>query len=176
MLRIQSQHTNAKTGAIQMSNVRAELFGAELIQQYCRSDNNLKKLADVPANYKKIKFTQKSSAKDREGKFVQKITNRDYGFNVSFNMESDYNLKSKIAIDILGTWRDYRKTYRLINRIRLTSEKSPIVVDLSIIRTSKTSGGIMVPEFTMEEAQVLNNQEFLNYHHHHFRQYQIHRL
>ena len=160
MLRIQSQHTNAKTGAIQMSNVRAELFGAELIQQYCRSDNNLKKLADVPANYKKIKFTQKSSAKDREGKFVQKITNRDYGFNVSFNMESDYNLKSKIAIDILGTWRDYRKTYRLINRVRLSSEKSPIVVDLSIIRTSKTSGGIMVPEFTMEEAQVLNNQEF----------------
>ena len=57
MLRIQSQHTNAKTGAIQMSNVRAELFGAELIQQYCRSDNNLKKLADVPANFKKIKFS-----------------------------------------------------------------------------------------------------------------------
>lgn len=160
MLRIQSQHTNAKTGVIQMSNIRAELFGAELIQQYCRADNNLKKLADVPANFKKIKFTQKSSAKDGEGKFVQKITNRDYGFNVSFNMESDYNLKSKVAADIIGTWRDYRKTFRLINRVRLNCPSSPVVVDLSIIRTSKTSGGIMMPEFTMEESELLNNHEF----------------
>ena len=71
MLRIQSQHTNAKSGVLQLSNIRAELFGAELIQQYCRSDNNLKKLTDVPANFKKIKFTQKTSAKTEKGDFIQ---------------------------------------------------------------------------------------------------------
>jgi mRNA (guanine-N7-)-methyltransferase len=160
MLRIQSQYTNTATGVIQMSNIRTELFGAELIQQYCRSDNNLKKLADVPANFKKIKFTQKSSAKDKSGQFIQKITNADFGFNVSFNMESDYNLKSKAAADIVGSWRDYRKTFRLINRIRLASRTSPVVADLSIIRTSKTSGGVMKPEFTMEESELFTQQEF----------------
>ena len=160
MLRIQSQHTNAKSGVLQLSNIRAELFGAELIQQYCRSDNNLKKLTDVPANFKKIKFTQKSSAKTERGEFIQKITNADYGFNISFNMETDYNLKSKVAGDIIGSWRDYRKTFRLINRIRLSSRTSPVVADLSIIRTSKTTNGIMKPEFTLEESELFNNQEF----------------
>jgi hypothetical protein len=160
MMRIQSQYTNIQTGVLQMSNIRTELFGAELIQQYCRSDNNLKKLADVPANFKKIKFTQKSSAKNAAGEFIKKITNDDFGFNVSFNMESDYNLKSKIAADILGSWRDYRKTFRLINRVRLASKTSPVVADLSIIRTSKTTGGIMKPEFTLEESEIFTNQEF----------------
>jgi hypothetical protein len=75
-------------------------------------------------------------------------------------MESDHNLKSKVAADIVGSWRDYRKTFRLINRIRLASRTSPVVADLSIIRTSKTSGGVMKPEFTMEESEIFTQQEF----------------
>ena len=158
MLRIQSQY-KTETGAIQMSNIRAELCGADLIQQYCNFDDNLNKIAAMPENAKKIKFTQKSSAK-HEDKPIAKIENKDLGFNVSFNIESDYTINSKKSTEILSTWNTSQKTFRLINRIRFECVDSPIVVDLSILKTSKTTNGIMVPAYTLQESGLFNNPEY----------------
>jgi len=48
MLRIQNEFTDMKTGLRKMSNVRAEIIGLDLIQEYCRT-NSLQKIIDMPS-------------------------------------------------------------------------------------------------------------------------------
>jgi len=48
ILRIQNEYADAKTGTTRMSNIRAEIVGLDLIQEYCRT-NNLQRLIDLPS-------------------------------------------------------------------------------------------------------------------------------
>jgi mRNA (guanine-N7-)-methyltransferase len=160
MLRIQTQY-KAETGAMQMSNIRTELCGSDVIHQYCENDDNFKKILEIKEHAKKIKFTQKAPGKNGE-MAIKKIENKDFNFNVSFNLETDYhatNQTSEKVKEIIDTWSESKKTYRLINRIRFETAQSPIAVDLSILRTSKTTNNIMIPEYTIQESGLFSNQE-----------------
>ena len=157
MLRIQSQY-KSETGGLQMSNIRAELAGSDVIHQYCEHDDNLNKLLAMKEHAKKIKFTQKTPAKVGE-EVIKKIENKSFNFNVSFNLETDYYANQERVKDIIGTWTDSKKTYRLINRIRFETAQSPVAVDLSIIRSSKTTNGIMIPEHSIQDSGLFSNQE-----------------
>lgn len=159
MLRIQTQY-KAESGATQMSNIRAEMAGSDVIHEYCKNDDNLKKILGMKEHERKIKFTQKSPGKNGETS-IKKIENKDFNFNVSFNLETDYraNQDNKTVKQIIESWSDSKKTYRLINRIRFETAQSPIVVDLSILRTSKTTNSIMIPEYTIQESGLFSNQE-----------------
>ena len=158
MMRIQTESHRRGPGIFEMSNIRAELNGTGVIQEYCKLDENLPKLVDMPGYGNMVKFTLKSPAKIGQD-VVKKITNNNFNFNVSFNLESDYSSKSQKGIEILQGWNESKKTYRLINRIRLENQNSPVVVDLSIIRSSKTSGKTMIPESNLHDAGVFTNQE-----------------
>lgn len=162
MLRISTEYVDKDTGVVKMSNIRAEIMGAELVQQYCRT-NSIKKLADMPVdNNYKMKFTRKSSAYVEDGinkKPIQKVTFTDFNFNVSYNIEQDFPVDSKNVADMVRGWTDTRKTFRLINRVKFYKLDTPIVVDLSIIRNSNMSGGVMVPSHTMEESGIFTNPE-----------------
>jgi len=164
MLRIQTQYTNEKN-ILLMSNIRSEFCGADIIQEYCENDEKIQKLIENKANLKKIKFTQKSPAKieiDGQEKPIPKITNNDFDFNVSFNLETNYYVnqqKEGRIKSIIDTWSESKKTYRLINRVRFTHEDSPIAIDLSILRTSKTMNGVMIPEYSIRESELFSNQE-----------------
>jgi hypothetical protein len=62
MLRIQNEYTDKITGRQKPSNVRAEIVGIDLIQEYCRT-NNLQKLIDMPSTtFNKVKFTKKNAS------------------------------------------------------------------------------------------------------------------
>ena len=161
MLRIQTQYT-AENGKQQMSNIRTELSD-DVIQDYCKYDDNLKKILEMKEHNGKVKFTQKSSAKDGDVP-IKKIDNKDFKFNVSFNLETDYyanqNTDKETRVkEIKENWTNSKKTFRLINRIRFEHDILPIAVDLSIIRTSKTSNGIMVPEYNIQDSGLFSNQE-----------------
>ena len=163
MLRITPEYVDKNTGVIKMSNTRAEILGAELVQQYCRT-NSIKKLIDMPvSNDYKMKFTQKMPAQIEEGggarRPIPKVVFADFNFNVSYNLERDYPVDSKNVADMVRGWTENRKTFRLINRVRFYKDDTPIVVDLSIIRNSKMSGGTMVPAHTMEESGIFSNAE-----------------
>lgn len=159
MMRINTEYIDKQTGLTKMSNIRAEIVGAELVQQYCRT-NSIKKLMDMPVNNDyKMKFTQKTQAFTKDGEPIKKVSFPDFNFSVSYNMERDYDVKSKNVEDTMRNWTDSRKTFRLINRVRFVKADSPIAVDLSIIRNSRTSGGVMVPTHTMEESGIFTNQE-----------------
>ena len=160
MLRIIPEYVDKVTGVVKMSNIRAEIMGAELVQQYCRT-NSIKKLADMPVNNDyKMKFTRKTTAlSPSDSKPILKIIFDDFNFNVSYNMEQDFPVDSKNVADMVRGWTENRKTFRLINRVRFYKEDTPIVVDLSIVRNSRMSGGVMVPTHSMEESGIFKNPE-----------------
>jgi mRNA (guanine-N7-)-methyltransferase len=91
---------------------------------------------------------------------IKKISNTDFNFNVSFNLETDYKLNSSTTANIVKDWNSSKKTFRLINRIRFEHKTCPIAVDLSILRNSHKSNGVMIPVYHIQDSGVFHSQEF----------------
>ena len=59
LLRIRPEFTDKNTGIIKMSNIRTEIVGNYLIQEYCKS-NSINALLNLPSfNHANLIFTQK---------------------------------------------------------------------------------------------------------------------
>ena len=159
ILRIQNEYVDNRTGAIKMSNIRAEIVGTDLIQEYCRT-NNIQKVIDMPSTlFNKIKFTQKMSAADSKGEYIRKLDMEDFNFRVSYQTEQDFNIQSGVARNIISKWVDSKKLFRSMNRVRFYHDEYPIFADLSIVKGSKRMNRIPVPQYTIQEAEVFSGQE-----------------
>ena len=159
MLRIQNEYTDPRSGQTRMSNIRAEIVGTDLIQQYCET-NDIQKLVNMPSNvFNKIKFTRKSFPKDKQDKFIQKLDMEDFNFRVSFQEEQDFNIHSNIARNIMSKWVDSKKIFRSLNRVRFHHETYPIFADLTIVKTSKMNNRVPIPQYNIQEAGVFSNIE-----------------
>lgn len=159
MLRIQNEYTDLRTGQIKMSNVRAEIVGSDLIQEYCKT-NSLQKLIDMPSTtFNKLKFTQKMGATAANGEVIRKLDMEDYNFRVSFQTEQDFHMQTNLARNILSKWNDSKKMFRCMNRVRFAHPDYPVFVDLSIVKMSKRINYVPVPHYTVQEADVFNGVE-----------------
>lgn len=159
LLRIQTEYMHPETGRTTMSNIRAEIVGTDLIQEYCRT-NNIQKVIDMPSMLSnKIKFTHKVTAKHKNGDWINKVNMDDYNFRVSYQTEQDYNVYSNSVKSIISNWTDVKKRFRNLNRVRFSHPDYPIFVDVSIIKSAKTVKGIHVPTYTVQEANLFNNNE-----------------
>ena len=159
MLRIQNEYTDPRTGQTRMSNIRAEIVGTDLVQQYCET-NDIQKLINMPSNvFNKIKFTRKSSPKDKQDKFIQKLDMEDFNFRVSFQEEQDFNIHSNIARNIMSKWVDSKKMFRSLNRVRFYHDTYPIFADLTIVKTSKMNNRVPIPQYNIQDAGVFSNVE-----------------
>ena len=158
-LKIQNEYIDKRTGQNKLSNVRAEITGTDLIQEYCKT-NDLQKLINLPSTtYNKIKFTQKMPAQLASGEMVKKVDMEDFNFRVSYQTEQDYHTHTNLARDILSKWTDSKKLFRALNRVQFTHEEYPINVDLSVVRSSKKMDKITLPKYTIQEAEVFTNVE-----------------
>jgi len=156
MLRIQNEYTDVRTGQKKMSNVRAEIMGLDLIQEYCRT-NSLQKLIDMPSTgIAKLKFTQKMTATSKSGELVRKLDVEDFNFRVSYQTEQDYPVQSNFGRKIVDKWNDSLKTFRSMNRVRFHHAELPIFADLTIVKTSKKTNWVVIPQYTIQEADVFN--------------------
>jgi len=159
ILRIQNQFTDKKSGRTKMSNIRAEIMGSDLIQEYCKT-NSIQKVLDIPSTtFQKLKFTQKVPAQDKDNNPIEKVDIEDFNFRVSYQMEQDFHVHTSIARTIISSWEDSLKTFRCLNRVRFYHDVYPVFVDLSVIKTSKKSNKIYVPKYTIQEANVFQNPE-----------------
>ena len=159
ILRIQNEYVDNRTGQIKMSNIRAEIVGSDLIQEYCRT-NNLQKVIDMPSTlFNKIKFTQKMSASDSKGAYIRKLDMEDFNFRVSYQTEQDFNVQSGLSRNIISKWVDSKKLFRSMNRVRFYHDEYPIFADISIVKGSKRMNRIPVPQYTIQEADVFSGQE-----------------
>ena len=169
LLRISNEYTDPKTGHSTISNVRAELAGLDLIQEYCKT-NSIQKVLDLPstasANRDKIKFTRKTLAVDKSTNTrILPVDFTDYGFRVSYQMEEDFAPSYGLARDIISKWTDTKKIFRYLNRVRFSHPQYPIFADVSIIKeskkTKKSKGkkSVSIPTYTLEEGGVFTNDE-----------------
>lgn len=169
ILRIQNEdYLDKKIGQYKMSNIRSEVMGIDLIQEYCRS-NNLQKVIDLPSTVSavadKIKFTQKQPpfiGQDREtSKPLKMVDFTDFNFRVSYQYEKDFYPHSDVAKRILSNWLDSKKTFRYINRVRLRHPEYPVFLDVSMIKGSPTKKfrdkDVPIPMYTVQEANVFHN-------------------
>jgi len=163
-----------------MSNIRAEIVGVSMIQDYCKT-NSLQTMANMVWNdYSKIQFTRKSSTKDEKGVYQKPIDMFDFGFRVSYQLEETFNSGTPFIKPIISTWSDRKKTFRLMNRVRFSHPDFPVFADISIVRSSKkytrTAGGkleeiegggnfkrsttnVPIPKYTIQESGVFDNAE-----------------
>lgn len=165
ILRIQNEYFNKTRGETQISNIRSEIVGLDLVQEYCRT-NNLQKLIDLPstmsASSDKIKFTQKMppTIQGRDAsKPLKPVDFPDFNFRVAFQMERDFNIRSEIARKILADWSDSKKIFRYINRVRLFHPDYPVFADVSIVKGSPKSYDVPIPYYTVQEAKLFSNPE-----------------
>lgn len=159
MLRIQNEYTDMRTGQKKMSNIRAEVIGTDLIQEYCRT-NSLQKLIDMPSTtFNKLKFTQKMLATNSSGEVIRPLNMEEYNLRVSYQVEQDFHVQTNMARKILSKWNDSLKVFRSMNRTRFSHPEYPIFADLSIVKMSKKTNNVSIPKYTIQEADVFNNFE-----------------
>ena len=163
ILRIQNEYTDTREGETRISNIRAEVVGIDLIQEYCRT-NSLQKLIDltstVSAKADKIKFTQKSPPMVKD-KPLKPVDFPDFNFRVSYQMERDFTVRSDVAQKIISKWNDSKKTFRYLNRVRFENPDLPIFADITILKGSPKTGynDVPIPHYTVQEAKVFTNPE-----------------
>ena len=147
-----------------MRDARIELCGTDIIQDYC-FNNSLQtilsnpkheiKTEDVAANHStvKIRYTQKMAPRDGEGVPIPYVDVHPFRFRVSYKMEKNVPLYSAASLQSfkpLLDWKNTKKTYRYMNRVRFAHPDLPVFADLSIIKMSKN------PEYTIQESGVLS--------------------
>ena len=155
-------------GRVQLrsSNIRAELFGVDMIQTYCHH-NDLEKMKNNFAHLNHLKFTKKSMVSNpKDGSKFQRLKFQDFNFNVSYMEEEEYRITStympikKILLD----WNTSLKTFRSINRVRFRHPDYPLFVDISIVKTNRkhvnrhTNQRDPIPTETIQQADVFHTQ------------------
>ena len=165
ILRILPEYYERNTNQHKISNIRAEIAGLDLIQEYCRT-NNLNKLLEIPSTTDavadKIKFTQKLSARveGNAGDYIKPVEFPDFGFRVSYQNETYYSPRAEVARKIISDWTNSKKIFRYLNRVRFVHPDLPIYADISIVKSSRTTNfGKPVPQYTIQDSGVLTNPE-----------------
>ena len=162
ILRISNEYMD-RQGQTRISNIRAELMGLDLIQEYCKT-NSIQKILDMTSSFigvnSKVKFTQKTPPLSKDNTPLRAVDFKDFGFRVSYQLEQDYTPNSNIAKNIINKWSDSKKIYRYINRVRFHHPDLPLFADLSIVKgNKKINKKVPVPHYTIQDAGVFENIE-----------------
>ena len=147
-LNIASEFIDSSGNVKQNSNIRTEVKGLHNIRKYCKTNT----LADT-MNYE---FTQKKRVQ------IQGLINPFdvRNFNLRYSIQEEKSLKEDLGIiqTLKNSWTDYKKYFRLINRIELTHPNYPFRVDISTVKSSKLDKDKRPKyTYTLEESNLFNN-------------------
>jgi hypothetical protein len=117
-----------------IENVRLELQGEHVIQDFCRNENLLN-ILEKQGEY--VKITKKYYPK-KEGLIYKPYDNHDFGFRLSFQLEEAI-VEDNIEIRnrLFDNFGNLSKYYRYINRIEYVHPNFPFKCHLSMVRSSK---------------------------------------
>lgn len=145
-------HISLDKTSQKLANMRIELKGNHVIQDYCKKENLLH-LLDKHTNYINLhkkyypnrdKMTHKSSVYE----------NNDFGFRMAFQLEEDQDLSSTIIQnDLIPNYNNLSKYFRFIQRIEYTHPDIPFRCHLSIVKNSKTVSQ------SLKRSGVITNQQ-----------------
>ena len=163
-LNIQNQYIDKSTGKTSIGNIRTTINGLPIIQEYCKTNKiDLEDTKPGSANYRStranVQFLQKV-AKKHNNERLAPIFYNDFGFRVNFKEEKVLKPEFSIVRDLMNTWEQQKKIFRLIKRSSFTNwRNSYIRVDCSVVRSSKRIRNRLIPEFRIESSDVFNNPE-----------------
>lgn len=153
-LNIQNQFIDKRTGKTTIGNIRTTISGISAIQEYCKT--NTFDLDNPPRN---ITFMQKVS-KIHADQRLPPIVYNDFGFKINYKEEKILKASFGIVRELLQSWNQEKKIFRLIKRFTFKSARFPsIKVDCSIVRSSKRVGKRLIPEYRIESSNVFKNPE-----------------
>ena len=140
-LNIQNEYVDPNSGKQKLSNIRTTIKGLYNIQKYCKTntfDSN-----DIP-DY--ITFMQKfrKSIRGVESR-LDYIDYHNFEFRVNYKEERKLDKSNRLLDNILNSWIDSRKTFRLIKRITLVHPESPYKFDFSIKLEKGKIHGLLGP-------------------------------
>ena len=171
ILRAIPDYVDERTGITKQSNIRAEITGIDLIQEYCKT-NSIQHLLNLPstlsASTNKIVFSQKTQIPikpdDVRGPKFRPVDNDDFRFRVGYQYENEWGPHSELVRSMIETkrWADSKKVFRHLNRVRFSHPELPVFADITILRTSAKTGGrkqVMIPQYTIQEAKVFQEPE-----------------
>jgi len=158
MLRIHNEFLDSKTGRFKESNIRTELNGLAAIQEYCRTNDVKKIIADMQLS-RCVNFVKKDALYIKDEK-VRDVNFDDFNFRISLKLEENLGVTDRTARGIIENWEKTKKTlFRYINRVTFTHEDYPINVDISIVKNSKREGREFVKVYRVDESGVFTNPE-----------------
>ena len=153
-LRINCEYNDPKTGVTKISNIRSEIGGLGNISKYCSTDSILDTTGSAFCT-----FEQKSFMRSDDGTAIYPLDFDDFNFRASLQIERKFHQGAGIVRSIIEKWKESKKTFRLINRTTLKHDKYPVKVDISIVRSSRTNGRNMVPEYRFTNSGVLESNQ-----------------
>ena len=159
-LRINCEFLDSQTGKFKLSNVRTEIKSITNVQEYCKT-NDIKSL---PFQQLTDFITKKPTIINNNK--VSTVDFDDFNFRVALNTEERID-KMSIKNYIIENWKKSKKEFRFINRVSFKHNDYPFLIDLSIVkfgnkgpdRFGNENRGPIIRVYTLEESNVLNNQE-----------------
>tara|TARA_B110000444_G_scaffold4800_1_gene4505 strand:+ start:16067 stop:19726 length:3660 start_codon:yes stop_codon:yes gene_type:complete len=135
------------------SNIRTQITGFPNVQHYCKY-NNIQDILDT-AN---VEFVEKDYFINN-GEKIYPIDYDDFNFRISYQIEKNYNSNDVTIQNILNKWSSTKKIFRYIKRFEFTNPDFPFLIHCSIVKTSKTNNGKLIPQFNIKDSDVFNSAE-----------------
>lgn len=163
-LKMQNEFINKTSGKAEISNIRVEIHGLDMIQKFCKN-NNLKELMGTHAN--SVRFVRKTPVYLEGKEKLRPVDFDDFNFRVSCQSEEFLSSGKGSSLFIISNWKSTKKVFRYVNRVSFDSPDTPIRVDLSLIRSSEynrtffttdDAGLFQKPETVEIELEVLNSK------------------
>ena len=136
-------------GNMRYSNIRTEINDLFHISKYCKTNQ----LSGQESYIQKFKYRQGNPPKNP-------IDNQDFQFRISLQEEKIFRPNSTIVQNLKESWKETKKSYRLLNRTTLIHDDFPFKIDLSVVKSSRKDKGQFIMTYSIHESNVFNNYEF----------------
>ena len=151
-LNIQSQIVSLQTGKTTIGNIRTEVNGITAIQKYCNTNN-----INLEESFSSVTFMQKTIKQRADKQKYFPIDYKDFEFRVNYKTEKKLLPKYDVVKSLVRNWKNSKKVFRYLKRFTFTNPDYPFKIDCSIVKSSGKNRNRMIPEYTVEKANLFNN-------------------
>jgi len=155
-LRIQSEFIEQNSGKVMLSPIRTEIEGSENIQKYC-NNNSISELLKNSGNA--IKFNKKTNVLNDKGEKIWPVNFDDFNFRVSLQNEEILRANKGAAFYIIDKWKESKKTFRYLNRVTFSHPDYPVLVDISITKSTELVDKKPKTYYSTTDSNIFNREE-----------------
>ena len=155
-LRIQCEFIEQNSGKVMLSPIRTEIEGSENIQKYC-NNNNLSEILKIGDG--NVKFNKKTNVFNDKGDKIWPVNFDDFNFRVSLQTEEILKTNKGAAFYIIDKWKDSKKTFRYLNRVTFRHPDYPILVDISITKSTELVDKKPKTYYSTSDSNIFNREE-----------------